>query len=140
MPSVLDLAARLSDAMKDTEFRHHPSRIAMQNDVGELLRVRWSLMCSPLNDVATEHAFVAATRLCRKLHLFTKADTGTTRRVVRPGATSERRMRQAILDAYARDGLPGARRTAERLHGPNGYLQVMVDAIRRTPFRKEDAT
>jgi len=80
MPSVLDLAARLSDALKDTEFHRHPSRLAMQNNVKELLRVRWSLQCSPLlrdkmfnNDALrddTVRAFDAATALCRKLRLF----------------------------------------------------------------------
>lgn len=75
MPSVLDLAARLSDALKDTEFHRHPSRLAMQNDVKELLRVRWSLMCSPLDDAATERAFGAATALCRKLRLFPRKTT-----------------------------------------------------------------
>lgn len=70
MPSVLDLAARLSDAMKATEFRHHPSRIAMQNDTRELMRVRWSLMHSPLRDADTKRALDAATALCRKLRLI----------------------------------------------------------------------
>ncbi len=41
MATVLDLAARVGDAMKDSEFHDHPDRFKMHLNVSELRRINW---------------------------------------------------------------------------------------------------
>ena len=41
MPSLLDLAAKLADSLKDSEFRNHPDRIRLHTNRSVLQRIQW---------------------------------------------------------------------------------------------------
>lgn len=86
MPSVRDLAARLGDSLKNSEFRNHPNLYKMDEDPQELRRIQWvryldmlewknvhpSRMCNLHSielRIKDEKDYILATALCKKLKL-----------------------------------------------------------------------